>query len=37
MCPAGPSSDLPLVTCLAVSLADKAALSALALARPALG
>lgn len=35
--PAGPSSDLPLVTRLAISLADKAALSALALVRPALG
>ena len=34
--PAGPSSDLPSVTRLAVSLADKAALSSLALGRPAL-
>ena len=35
--PAGPSSDLPLVTRFAISLADKAALSALALGRPRLG
>ena len=35
--PVGPSSDLPSVTCLALSLADKAALSSLALGRPALG
>ena len=35
--PAGPSSDLPSVTRRAPSLADKAALSALALGRPALG
>jgi len=37
MCPAGPSSDLPRGTCLAISLADKAALSALALGQPRLG
>jgi len=35
--PAGPSSDLPLVTRFAISLADKAALSSLALGRPLLG